>query len=111
MASKNKYAPDISWEDVSSYVRDHTRSSGYQAVVLLVAGQGVGGGDYAEVRLYPLGTPTTGTPSIVTRGPFPSRQISRQMSIVLHLVAQAYNELTANPWLWSPERRLAARGE
>jgi len=105
MGSRNKYAPDIGWEDVSTYVRQHTRSTGYRAVIVLLAGRGVGGGDYVEVRLVPEAAPdTTGTP-FITRGPFPSKQISRQMSAVLRTVADAYALLEASPWLWSEAQR------
>lgn len=111
MGTRAKYAPDINFEDVSTYVREHTRSTGHRAIILLLAGVGPGGCDVAEVRLLPVGAPESAQAQVITRGPFPSKQISRQMSLLLHLVAQAYSELDSNPWLWSPERRAAVRGE
>jgi hypothetical protein len=101
---KNKYAPDINFEDVSTYVREHERSTGYRAIIVLVPGRGIGGGDYVEVWLVPSAAPDHTTPTVKTRGPFPTRQIGRQMSALLHTVALAYQELEANPWLWTLDR-------
>lgn len=109
--SKQKYAPDLTFEDVSTYVREHERSTGYQAIIMLLAGKGYGGCDMAEVRLLPVGAPASTPAQIAARGPFPTRNISRQMSCLLHLVAQAYEDLNRNPWLWTPAERAKARGE
>ena len=111
VGSKAKYAPDINFEDISTYVREHRRSTGYDACIVLHSGTGPGGADWAEVRLVPASSTALSAAEIVTRGPFPSRNVSRQMSALLHLVAQAYADLEAHPWLWSPEQRKAARGE
>ena len=108
---RDKYSPDINFEAVSTYVREHTRSTGYRAVILLLPGRGPGGADMVEVRLVPEASPDTTPTPIITRGPFPTKRIGAQMSVLLHLVAQAYQELDTNPWLWSPEKRRAARGE
>lgn len=104
MGTRAKYAPDISFEDVSTYVREHECSTGHRAIIVLVPGRGIGGSDYAEVWLLPKDAPDHEPPTVKTRGPFPARQISRQMSLLLHLVAQAYQELEANPWLWSLDK-------
>lgn len=104
---RDKYAPDINFEAVSTYVREHERSTGHQAVIVLLPGKGYGGADMVEVRLYPSGAPPTGPSEVVARAPFPTRRINAQMSVVLHLVAQAYEDLARNPWLWSEERRKA----
>ena len=111
MASKNKYAPDVSWEDVSSFVREHTKQTGYQAHIVLCPLYGPNGDTYAEVHLRPLGATVHEPATLYTRGPLPLRQVSRQMSCILHLVAQAYEELACNPWLWTPAERARARGE
>lgn len=109
--SSRKYSAGVSWEDVSTYVREHTRSTGYRADVLLVAEGAPGGHSYAEVHLRPAGAPSTAPAVLIARGPFPGRQVDRQMSLLLHLVAQAYEDLEQNAWLWSPQARRAARGE
>ena len=109
--SRNKYTPDISWEDVSTYVREHECSTGYRAVVLLLAGRGPGGCSYVEVRLVQTDEPDTAPTSLVCRGEFPERAVARQMRCVLHVVAQAYEMLDRNPWLWTADRRRAARGD
>lgn len=111
MAARNKYAPDISWEDVSTYVREHIRSTGYTADIVLCPDYGPNGDTFAEVHLRPADSPRSTPGTVTTRGPFPLRQVSRQMSILLHLVALAYRELEANPWLWTPDERKKARGE
>ena len=108
---RNKYAPDISFADVSTYVRQHRDATGIDAVIVLHSGNGPGGTDWAEVRLVPVGKGASYPSEVVRSGPFPTRQIARQMSVLLHLVASAYADLEATPWLWSPEMRRAARGE
>ena len=111
MASKNKYAPDINWEDLSTFVREHRRATGCDCVVVLHFGDGPGGADWAEARVLPEGKLAVSEAQVIARGEVPSRQISRVVSALLHRVAQAYTELDANPWLWAPSRRAAARGE
>jgi hypothetical protein len=108
---RDKYAPDINFQDISTFVREHKRSTGYDATILLHSGTGPGGTDWAEVRLHPEGTLPTVQTGLIARGPFPSKSQSRQMSVLLHLVAQVYRDLENQPWLWAPERRKAARGE
>lgn len=108
---KDKYATDIGWEALSTYVRDHRATTGLDCHVVLHFGDGPGGDDWAEARILSPGRLTSSQPTVTVRGKVPGRQISRVVSALLHLVAQAYQELELSPWLWAPERRRAARGE
>lgn len=107
----DKYRPDISWEDYVAYCRAHADETGYNAYLVVRAEAGPGGEAYAEAHLLPVGTPLLLPGAVHTRGPWPMRNVSRHVSIALHLAAQAYAELEAHPWLWSPEQRRAARGD
>lgn len=111
MSSKRKYAPDLNWEDLSTFVRDQRDATGSSCVVVLHFQNGPGATDWAEARIVPPLDVDIHKAQVVARGAVPARQTSRIVPVLLHLVAQAYRDLEAFPWLWSDQRRKAARGE
>jgi len=111
MTRKDKYAPDLNIEDLSTFVQEHRRATGYDCTITLHLGTGVGGTDYAEAALRPVGHRGATESPIITRGPLKGRRQAAIFAVLLHLAAQAYADLEAYPWLWTPEKRAEARGE
>ena len=104
MSSRNKYQPDCSWEDVVEYINGHTRATGAGCYVRLFAQSVNTKETYCEVCLYDISYGITSRPIHIRRGPLPLRGIERLMRSVLHTVAQAYQDVEEDHWLW-PERK------
>lgn len=111
MARKDKYRPDVSLDDVRDFAIEHARSTHYAATIQIEFPPALQHEAKATVQLRPLGAGLSGAPVVQTSGPVPIRAQARQMSALLYIMAQAYQELEINPWLWSPEVRRKARGE
>ena len=111
MPRNDKYRPDVSLDDVRNYIDEHTRATHYAATIQIEFPPALRQDAKATVQLRPVGAGLSHQPLVQTCGPLPLRAASRQMSALLHLVAQAYAELDTNPWLWAPEKRRQARGE
>lgn len=111
MSTKHKYRPDVSLEDVREYIDVHTQESHVCATIVLEFPPTLRTEARATVHLRAAGEGLFGPSLVQVAGPVPLRAQARQMSALLHLVAQAYAELDANPWLWAPEKRRQARGD
>lgn len=111
MSTKHKYKPDVSLEDVREYIDAHTRETHICATIVLEFPATLRTEARATVHLRAVGEGLSGPSLVQTSGPLPLRAQARQMSALLHLVAQAYAELDTNPWLWAPEKRRRARGD
>lgn len=111
MSSRSKYKPDISLDDVRNYADEHARSTGYAATITIEFVPALRTEAKATVSLRPLGAGMQAAPVVQRSGPLPLRQTARQMSCLLLVLAQAYEELEMNPWLWAPEVRRRVRGE
>lgn len=107
----DKYASDLSMEDVSKYVAQMREQTGQTAVVVLHFGDGPCGKDWAEVRVVPWPAGRLEDARVIQRGEMPGRSVARVPRILLHLIAQAFDQLESVPWLWSEERRRRARGD
>lgn len=107
---KDKYRPDVSLEDVVRLCRDWETETGVRVAIVIRPEAGPNGDPYAEVYLYDKNSPLSLESPLCRRGPLPLRGLSRQMPILLRLVAEAYSQLSdpVLAWLWPP-RYAAAR--
>lgn len=102
---------NITWVDIAEWEYGCLRPLGLTFTWRIVRQHNLVSGAYQEVTLHPLGTAASDRQAYTHRAACDPRNPMRLYPQLLRVLVEALAAYEAEPWLWSPERRRAARGE